>query len=115
MALALHRLTGLPLIKIVGEHHADGKWCQEPAHVAVKLMNTRHGPRWIDVDGVQDGIPRHRLQFIREPERISIRPSSVKEITFLYTKSGVTEQEVQIAIRDAGRDPKLRQILQMVA
>jgi len=102
MALGLHRLTGLPLVKIVGFRRR----CEEPAHAAVKA-----GEWWIDVDGLHQGVPTARLTWLRKPDRIAFRPSSVEEVTHLYTVSGVPESEIQTAIKDALEDSTLAPII----
>ena len=107
MALALHRLTGLPLMKIVGQRKSRSargpKWCDEPAHVGVKS-----GPgRWIDADGEHRGIPRERLMFLRPPKRIVMKPSTVEEVRHLYAANGVPEREITSAVRDVLDDPVL--------
>jgi hypothetical protein len=111
MALALHRLTGLPLMKIVGQRKSRSargpKWCDEPAHVGVKS-----GPgRWIDADGEHRGIPRERLMFLRAPKQVVMKPSTIEEVKYLYALDGVPERQITSAVRDALDDPLLGSIV----
>lgn len=114
MALALHRLTRLPLVKIVGlKRNLDpmreegDDWCEETVHLAVGTSKL-----WIDVDGLHRKIPKERLLFsLFRPEKVAIRPSSVEEVTYLYTMSGVPEREIQAARRDALKDAVLGPII----
>ena len=107
MALALHRLTSLPLVKIVGLRRGRGStWCEEPAHLAVKA-----GRHWLDVDGLHQGVPKDRLTWLHQPEKIAIRPSSVEEASNVYALKGVPEREIQNAMKDALGDPKLRELI----
>lgn len=108
MAIALHRVTGLPLVAITGQRK-DGKggWCNEQAHVGVSPGEER----WIDVDGLHRGIPKDRLMFLRPPDRIRLLPTTEKVVRTLYTRSGVPESEVTLAIRFIARDPTLRELV----
>ena len=105
MALALHRLTGLRLVVFVGQtkDHDQGDWCEEPAHVAVSPSKGL----WIDVDGLHRGVPKDRLRFMRKPERVRMRPSSAREVRFIYSLKGVPEREIEEAVRFAFQDPLL--------
>jgi hypothetical protein len=109
MALALHRLTGLPLVLFVGQTKDRdwGGWCEEPAHVAVSPGKGL----WIDVDGLHRGLPKGRLLFIRKPERVRMRPSYVEEVRYIYSLNGVPEEEVEEAARFALQDPQLHALV----
>jgi len=113
MALALHRLTGLPLVKIVGlrtnrspRRKKGENWCEEPAHIAVKA-----GRYWLDVDGLHQDVPAGRLAWLRKPDKIAIRPSSVRETTFTFSLHGVPEDEIFTAMKDAIDDPVLGDLI----
>lgn len=111
MALALHRLTGLPLMKIVGQRKSRSKrgpkWCDEPAHVGVKTGRST----WIDADGEHRGIPRERLMFLRAPTRVVMKRATPEEVAYLYTRDGVPERQIKSAVRDAIDDPVLAPII----
>lgn len=115
MALALHRVTGLPLVAIMGERQQpNGRWCREPAHVAVAIPwseNRKNVPRWIDVDGEHRDVPKRRLMFLREPERVTFMPVTEKRVRFMYTKSGVPENQVLEALEFISKDETLRELV----
>lgn len=108
MAIALHRVTGLPLVAITGQRKDSKRgWCNEQAHVAVSPGTGR----WIDVDGLHRGIPKDRLMFLRPPDRIRILPTTESVVRTLYTRSGVSELEVSQAIYFIAKDPALRELV----
>lgn len=115
MALALHRATGLPLVAIMGERQQpNGRWCREPAHVAVAIpwSENRSGiPRWIDVDGEHKSIPKERLMFLRKPERVQIVPVTEKRVRFMYTRSGVPASQIAEALDFIAKDETLRALV----
>lgn len=115
MALALHRVTGLPLVALTGERRdPKGGWCREEAHVAVAVRHQRNEgalTRWIDVDGIHQGIPSNRLLFLRPPDRIRILPITEQRVRFLYTKSGVKEAEIFQAMDFISKDESLMKLV----
>jgi hypothetical protein len=118
MAIALHRMTGLPIVKIVGlkrnldpAREKGHDWCEEPAHLAVGFKDL-----WVDVDGVHRRIPKERLQFsLLRPEKIEISPSSEEEALRLYSLAGVSGREISRAMDDAKRDLVLGPIIRQMA
>lgn len=93
MAIRLHETTGLPLGLWRGYREDDqgepGDEAYEDCHaVAVISFDP---PRWIDVDGVHDGVPN--LQFGEPVDRVALVPASETEVreAFSAYDDGVEE------------------------
>lgn len=93
MALALHRATGLPLGLWRGfRPPPDGAGGQsvEDCHAAVFL--SFDPPRWIDVDGLHDGVP-HDLSFTAPVVRVACVEATEDDVAeaFALRRDGIEE------------------------
>jgi hypothetical protein len=113
MGIALHRLTGLPLVKVIARKRSVDpdffEWDEEPVHIAVK-----QGSRLLDAAGwigVRDAKAT-ALSTLKPPFRVIVEPISEEEAAELFTVEGVTEEQIEEAVDDALADPVLAPILE---
>ncbi len=102
LALAVHDHTGWPLALWSGELEDDlddeeETWVQA-VHAVVVDPETG---RWFDIDGFHpaEEVPSN-LYFESEPISIFLEPSTVEDVTFAFSMSGVTEDEKIRAWKD---------------
>lgn len=111
MGIALHRLTGLPLVKVIARKRSedeDFEWDEDPSHIAVrKGRKLLDAAGWIDVREAKEVA----LFTMRPPYRVVVEPISEEEAGELFTTVGVTEEQIEEATVDALDDPVLAPIL----
>jgi hypothetical protein len=81
MAIALHRLTGLPFGIWAGKYTIDGGEVWEKAHAVVIVGPAI--PKWMDVYGVRRGQPN--LGFAHKVSEIRLLPASEEDIRTAFT------------------------------
>lgn len=106
MALALHRMTGLPVALWRGRYYDDwnDEYAFEVAHAVVIL--DRDAQRYADVRGIQEG-PSPDLQFNEPVDRIELVEAGVEDVRYAFTCEGVSHEDIQEAARFAREHPPL--------
>jgi hypothetical protein len=111
MALALHELTSLPLGLFRGyfpdPDGDEGEEAYQDCH-AVVILDSQI-PRWLDVDGIQSGIPVDRLSLdpLGDSVRWELVPATSEEVLEAFTVEGVAEHDIARAREFIAQDAVL--------
>jgi hypothetical protein len=112
MALALHSITKLPLGLWRGyypdEFGDEGDEGYQDAHAVVVV--SFDPPKWIDVDGIHDGVPSN-LNFTEPVTRVELVPASKKDVASAFTAEHLDRKAVEAAKTFVLNDPKLKYIM----
>jgi len=106
-AIALHKLTNLPLGSWTGFYFDDleEEYVPETCHVC--CVKSFENLEWIDVDGLHKGQPDN-CHFINKIEYMKLLPITVEEAYNIFSMEGVSQQEIEIAKDYILSDPKFK-------
>jgi hypothetical protein len=103
MALALHRLTGLPFGIWAGRYQEDGEDCWEYAHAVV--IADPDIPRWLDVNGLHEGTPS--CLFVNRVLELCLLPPTEEDMRNAFTCCEIPEGQIHDAMILAQRHEPL--------
>lgn len=113
MALALHRLTGLPLGIIYAVRTDDMFDDQAEELIAGHAVVILGENRYLDITGEHDGLPEASQMVVHPEPDMTVRlvPASEEEVREAFTVEEIDEAAIEEAIEFARHQPALQRFI----